>query len=49
MDPNSTNIPSYEEQMDGNYKKIHKVLAVNNKNKDLREEIKDHLNERPEN
>jgi hypothetical protein len=35
--------------MDGNYSKIHKKLAVNNKNKDVREEIKDKLGERPEN
>eukprot|EP00347_Sterkiella_histriomuscorum_P017254 403350100 len=49
QDPTQTQMPSYEEQMDGNYKKIHKILAVNNKNKDVREEIKDHLNERPEN
>ena len=37
-------------QEDGqNYKKIHKILATNNKNKDVREEIKGKLNERPEN
>jgi len=35
--------------MEGNYQKIHKILAVNNKNKDVREEIKGHLNEKPEN
>ncbi|CDW75035.1 UNKNOWN [Stylonychia lemnae] len=49
IDVNTQQLPSYEEQMDGNYKKIHKILAVNNKNKDVREEIKDHLNEKPEN
>ena len=42
-------MPSFEEQLDGNYSKIHKMLAVNNKNKDLRENLKDHLNEKEEN
>ena len=42
-------LPTFEEQLDGNYSKIHKMLATNNKNKDLRENLKGHLNEREEN
>ena len=35
--------------MGGTYKKIHKILGANNKNKDVRDKIKDKLNEKPEN
>ncbi len=35
--------------MNGNYRKIHKILGATNKNKDLRNEIKEHMDERIEN
>ena len=35
--------------MQGTYKKIRKVLGGNNKNKDVRDKIRDKLNEKPEN
>ncbi len=44
-----TKVPSFDEQMDGNYTKLHKILTVDHKNKDIRQEVKAKLDERPEN
>ena len=35
--------------MKGNYTKIHKILGQDNRNKDIREELKAKLGEKPEN
>ena len=40
---------TYEEELNGNYRKIHKVLGATNKNKDIRNEVKEHMDERVEN
>ena len=42
-------IPTFEEQMGGTYQKIHKILGADNRNKDVREELNEILNEKPEN
>ncbi len=45
----ASKLPTFEEEMNGTYKKIHKVLGEDHRNKDLREEVKGKLNEKPEN
>ena len=40
---------SYEEELNGTYRKIHKVLGATNKNKDIRNEVKGQMNESIEN
>ena len=40
---------TYEDELNGTYKKIHKVLGSTNKNKDIREQIKGAIDERIEN
>lgn len=42
-------LPTFEEEMQGNYRKIHKILGQDNRNKDVREELKTKLDEKPEN
>ncbi len=40
---------NYEEELNGEYRKIHKVLGATNKNKDLRNQVKEQVDERIEN
>ena len=40
---------TYEDELNGNYRKIHKVLGATNKNKDIRNEVKQQMDERIEN
>ena len=40
---------TYEDELNGTYNKIHKTLAQNNKNKDVRMQVKEQLDERLEN
>ena len=40
---------TYEDELNGNYRKIHKILGATNKNKDIRADVKDHMDERIEN
>ena len=40
---------TYEDELNGEYRKIHKVLGATNKNKDLRTEVRATVDERIEN
>ena len=40
---------NFEDELNGNYRKIHKTLGANNKNKDIRNLVKGELDERIEN
>ena len=40
---------TYEEELNGEYRKIHKVLGSVNKNKDIRAEVRNVVDERVEN
>ena len=40
---------TYEEELNGEYRKIHKVLGATNKNKDIRNQVKEQVDERIEN
>ncbi len=40
---------TYEDELNGNYRKIHKVLGSTNKNKDIRDQIREQVDERVEN
>ncbi len=40
---------TYEEELNGKYRKIHKVLGATNKNKDIRNQVKEQVDERIEN
>ena len=40
---------TYEDELNGQYNKIHKTLAQNNKNKDIRMQVREVLDEKVEN
>ena len=40
---------TYEDELNGNYRKIHKILGATNKNKDIRTDVKEQMDERIEN
>ena len=40
---------TYEEELNGEYRKIHKVLGPTNKNSDIRKEVKEVIDEKIEN
>ena len=40
---------TYEDELNGTYKKISKTLAANNKNKDIRMQVREELDQKLEN